>query len=380
MGDSIGQIVNAPLDIAQSYNTRKSEEKAIDRQKAALKKLRSIDIDEYKEQANLGDREEYINRLENLRIADPQLAGVRDAAVEQLMSILSPQEVSNARRIADEVTERALEESPRLRSLEEAFLKRAEEKLELGSRLPSSFQGELVAAGLEQGAATGFGLDRGGALAGLLGNRIGEAGLLLERQRQAEALGLAQGAEALKNNRINILRGLATDVQNIDIAQSNLANAALNFVTAAGPGGGLSGDDVINALETNRAQRNQVTLGLGDLRAQDVLSKGRMINSMIQTAKDTNQAVIDVGMSVGGLALGGVGGLAGGIGGLMGGGAGAGAGAGSGGMGNILGFLGGGGGGGGGSQPSAGQAAANSLGAYNTSLTSLAGFDRSLRY
>lgn len=371
MGDSIGQITNAPLSIAQAYNTRRAEAKAISRQKDALKRLKEIDIDEYKEQANLGDREQYINKLENLRLADPQLAKVRDAAVDQMYQFLNPEAQTNAQKISDEVTKRALEESPRLRSLEESFLKRAESNLAMGAKLPPEFQGELISSGLEQGATTGYGLDRGGALAGVLGNKIGESQILLQRQREADALGLAQGAEALKNNRINILRGLATDVQNIDIAKSNLANAALNFVSAAGPGGGLSGDQVISALEQNRAQKNKVTLGLGDLRAQDALSQGQMINSMIQTAKDTNQAVIDLGVSVGGMALGGVGGIGGMLGGMggMAGSAGGGA-AGSGGLGNILSFIPSGGGAGG------GQASAPPAGTFNPQFSGLGGYDR----
>lgn len=298
MGESLKGLSALPFDVAKNYMGSQAQKKAIEEQKRALARLKSIDIEKYKKEANLGDREEYANRLENLRITDPELAKVRDASVANLLETIQPSQPTRADRVADLLVERATEENPLMRRLEQRFLELANTRLDEGAELPPEFQAELVRSGLEQAGTTGAGANRSGPLAQLLGTRIGEAGLQLERQRVSEALGLTQASEALKNNRTNILRGLATDLQNLELSRTNVARTALTDIYAQGPGGGLDGDDVINALETNRQLKNYQILGKGQLNAMNEMRRGAETGGYIQALQNNQNAAIDLGLDI----------------------------------------------------------------------------------
>lgn len=284
----------------------------------AWQKLRSIDVGKYKKVAVNTARQNYLDRFKLFREGDPELAQVRDVAIQNALDTLKDTSGNQAK--AQEVANRLaagaldIEGDTAAKRLESSLLQRAQESLDRGAELPPEFQGELVRAGLESSGRAGFTADRKGPLAQLLGKKIGSEAIALERQRAADALVLGQGAQALRTNRLNILAGIAPALQNIDTSRFNLAAGAEALATGQMPEDvGLTGRDVISMHEANRALANQRALALGQLKGEKHL-----------VSAETAQAYLGAGTSFLTSLLGGVGGMGGGAGGASAGGGGGG--------------------------------------------------------
>lgn len=277
---SIGGIVGGVIG-------GKEKGRAIDSQKAAVRKLQSIDIEKYKSLARIGDKEAYLNKLADTREADPVLAALRDESQTQLLNLVKGT-TSPAKDLLNELVEegRVQVSDPRYRALEDALISKARTRLEEGATLPPEFQAELVRSGLETGATVNpaTGTYRQGPLAQILGNKIGAAQLALRAQRENEAQTLANSAALLKNNRLAILSGLLPAASNERAAELNIAGKGLATALEVGPSGGLAGRDILNLEEANRELANQKISALGNLSAQRHLKRaeeaGQLGNSI----------------------------------------------------------------------------------------------------
>lgn len=269
-----GAVVGAGAAAGTTYLAGQAKKAALHEQKEALRNLQFVDVDAYRKTAFRDDRQEFINRFKIFRRADPKLSAVRNQAVSNLLTSLEGED-ANVQKISDLLTGRATEDDTRFKSIEQKLLDRAEQKLDLGATLPPEFQAELIRSGLETAGTTGIGANREGPLAQLLGRRIGSAQLELERAREAEALALASGAQSLGQNRLNILRGIAPELQNLNISRANLAGNIFSAANAGLPtSAGLGGRDILSLIEANRDMRNKQMLALADLEAQGHIASG----------------------------------------------------------------------------------------------------------
>lgn len=266
---------------AAVYSAKASSDaqgKAISSQKKAIKRLKEINIPDYIDKARLGDKEQFIARYEDLRDADPTLGAVRTGAEQQMRDLIEGNSNPAQSLLNDLVSEGKVQvDDPRYRALEDSLIQRAQTHLNEGATLPPEFQAELVRSGLEQGSTVNpaTGINRNGPLAQLLGKRIGAAELQLQAQREQQAMGLAQGATAIKGNRMAILSGLLPAAEQEREQQFNLAGKGLTAATALGPAGGVSGKEILNMNEANRQQYNQSQIALGKLSAERNIKNGQ---------------------------------------------------------------------------------------------------------
>lgn len=261
-----------------AYSSSDAQGKAIDSQKKAIKRLKEINIPDYIDKARLGDKEQFIARYEDLRDADPTLGAVRTGAEQQMRDIIEGKNNPAQSLLDDLVSEGKVQvDDPRYRALEDSLIQRAQTHLDEGATLPPEYQAELIRSGLEQGGTVNpaTGVNRNGPLAQLLGKRIGAAELQLQAQREQQAMGLAQGATAIKGNRMAILSGLLPAAEQEREQQFNLAGRGLTAASVLGPAGGVSGKEILNLNEANRQLYNQSQLGLGKLSAQRNIKNGQ---------------------------------------------------------------------------------------------------------
>lgn len=328
MGIAIAGIASAAIGaggkVGSAYLEGMAKKRALGAMMKAWQKLRGIDVDAYKKTAFDQARQNYLDRFKLFREGDPELAQVRDVAIQRALDTLNDTSGNQAKAqdVADRLAAGALdlEGDAASKKLESSLLQRAQENLDRGAELPPEFQAELVRSGLENAGAAGIGADRKGPLAQLLGKKIGAEQIALERQRAADALQLGQGAQALRTNRLNILAGIAPALQNIDTSRFNLAAGAENLANSEMPQDvGLTGRDVLNLNESNRALDNQRTLALGQLKAGKHIVSGETASKYVQAGTGFLQSAL--GSIMGGAdGAGGEGGGAGGIlNGLMGG-------------------------------------------------------------
>lgn len=299
----IGGMVNAPLSLASHFLRVKAQKKALKAQRKAIQNLKSIDVAEYKKQANLGDKEYYVNRLENLRQSDPDLAAVRSEGVKAIYNSIAGEGAIKGRELTAMIASEAGGMNTQYKSLEQDLIKRAQEHMTLRGSFSPDYQAELIRSGLESAGTTGVGPNRTGALAQMLGKNIGREQVALQAHREASAQGLLGNAQAMRNQRYAAIQGLLPYVQGLPQAQ--LGQIGMQLATQYGPGGGLSGADTLNMLEQNRQLENQKTMELGGLSAQGELLKGEKWAGAIDimnraTAGAINSAASMYGMGGGG--------------------------------------------------------------------------------
>lgn len=253
----------------------KAKKKALEKQQAAIQKLKSIDIESYKKTAKQGDIAQLVNRYEAFRVADPELAKVRDASVQQMLNVMTGRQPELMADYMKTLTGQAIEaaKAPELPALQAQLLERAKQKLDLGATLPPEFQAELIRSGLEVGGASGVGASRRGPLGQLLGRAVGREQLALEAQREQQAQQLMQAAQQSQANRMSTLAGLIPVVQGVP--QMQLAGQTFGLAQSLVPSQvGLTGQDIVNALEANRQFENQRIQALAGIQAQQALRKG----------------------------------------------------------------------------------------------------------
>jgi hypothetical protein len=309
VGIAIAGIASAAIGaggkVGSAYLEGMAKKRAIGAQMKAWQNLRGIDVGSYKKIAYNNARRNYLDRFKLFREGDPELAQVRDVAIQHALDTLNDTSGNQekAQQVADRLAASALdmEGDQASKRLESSLLNRAQENLDQGANLPPEFQAELVRSGLESAGASGIGVNRKGPLAQLLGKKIGAEQIALERQRASDALQLGAGAQALRTNRLNILAGIAPALQNIDASRFNLAAGAESLAEGQMPQDvGLTGRDVLNLHESNRALDNQRTLALGQLKAGKHLVSGETASKYVQAGTGFLQSALGGIMGGGG--------------------------------------------------------------------------------
>jgi hypothetical protein len=303
MGFIAGAAVAALGSMGSAYLTWDAQDSALDAQEAALKKLKTIDIDEMKDLASETDIDRFRKQFEVQRDIDPRFAALRDKGAGNLLRALSDD--ASGQQYSD-TTLKALGEDleaerPVTQRLIDQLIERAEADLSAGATLPPEFQGELIKAGLERAGARGEAIDGRGVAGTEIRRLLGSEGLALKERREAGALAKVGAAENLRARRSQVLSELAQLDNNLRGAKVNRAAGAIATGSAAVPAVGLTGADAVNMSLSNLDLKNQVTLGLGNIKAQKRLAEGQMYSSMLSSGTNFIGGLMGGGGGMGGM-------------------------------------------------------------------------------
>lgn len=274
---AVAAVVGAGASAYGSYAESEAQGKAIDSQKKAIKRLKEIDIPDYISKARLGDKEQLLAKYEDLRETDPTLSAVRSESTSQMLDLIRGASNPAKSLLNELVAEGRVQVSdPRYRALEDALIDRAKTRLDEPVGSPALW-GEYLSRNIEKGA-TSFGpsgVGKESPLAQIIGKTYLPFFNQLRATQENEAMGLAQGASVLKQNRFAILSGLLPAAEQEREQQFNMAGKGLTTAFALGPAGGIGGKEILNLNEANRQLYNQQQLALGQLSAQRNLKNGQ---------------------------------------------------------------------------------------------------------
>lgn len=306
-------VIGAGVAAGKARAKGRSERKALENQAAALKRLKTIDLEEAKKLVSEQDKAYYIQSQEFFRQQDPELNKVREQSLALLNRELAGGPGSTSEKVSqglDALYGEMLPADPELAQARTLLRQSAVRDLQLGATLEPEMQAELVRAGLEEAGTTGIGMDKAGPVTSRLGKLLGTAAFNIQSQRQARAAEALATADAVTASRANILGSL---IQNAEAArEANRALATGSFAAAEAtqkPSVGLRGADLLNLQLQNLALENQRIMALGGIKAQRALSFGQERQGYISSINSGMQSML--------------GGLMGGAGGLLGGGGGA---------------------------------------------------------
>jgi hypothetical protein len=308
----MGDIFEGGSKIVSSWIEGKAKKAAYSKMMDAWKKVEQIDIDKMTQKALEGDKTFWQESYKFQEELDPVMAQLRKQGGAQLLELLQSGHAYN--QMQDEALKQSfaenLHQAPEEAAAIDALIARAGEELAAGATLGPALQSELVRSGLEGAGSAGFQLSRDGATGVGARQLLGTAGEQLKMQRQASAQNLLGTAQQLKQSRAQILGSLIPQTQAVQGQRVNLAGQAQGVGQANVPTIGLTGGDVVNMEEQNRALRNQRTLALGGLKADRRLAEGMMWSGISQGAHQMASGIVS--MAAGG-GIGGMGGMAGGM-------------------------------------------------------------------
>ncbi len=255
-----------------------AQKKGVEQQNQLLGSLRPERLDSI---AQDFDKQRAQNRIAFQKEIDPELAALRTQGKEQLLAqAQKAPELEKSNQLAQTLFNETKQQDPRIEALKQSLITNAEKDLAAGATLPPEFQGELVRAGLNQGAQAGIGVGApqiGGSTARLLGI----AGIQLQQQRQQEAINATNAAQGITNARVNILASVFPKLR--DLESVNRQDAVTNFQIGDStlPEVGLSGREAVN-LELARKKSKAALLQQGaDIKAGQAISQGNFTSGLI---------------------------------------------------------------------------------------------------
>lgn len=284
-----------------------AQKKGLNQQKEILKK--KLDPAVLNDLAQNADSERAKSRLALQKEIDPELAQLRQQGKEQLLAQANiPEESKQSSQLANTLFNETKEQDPRLDALKNSILDRAQSELDAGAELPPEFQGELVRAGLSEGAQSGIGTGKA-SIGGRVARALGLAGIQLQQSRQAEATRLADAGNRLRESRVNMLATVFPKLRDLETVRRQEAAQNLAIAEGALPESGLSGQDQVN-IEVARQKGIANVLGAqAGVKAQQAQNKGAYQSALIGAGTSfATSAIGGVGGAVGGGALGGAGG------------------------------------------------------------------------
>lgn len=222
--------------------------------------------------------------LDLQREVDPGMAQVRQAAQAKVLASITGLEGSAANRLASQAASLAAAEAsnPATKALQEKFLSRANEELDLGTTLPSDLQAELVQAGLQRaGAVTGSAGAGSGVGRNIATQLFGQAALQLRAQRQATAQALSNSAQQLQQSRLSLLSGLFPALKQNQLADLGAASGAFQVADAAVPKAGMGGNDLVNLYLAKIGAITQNTQDVGKIAGQGTLAAGQAAGQVL---------------------------------------------------------------------------------------------------
>lgn len=221
------------------------------------------------------------NRIEFQKEIDPELAALRQKGKEELLAQANlNQETTQSGQVASELFRSVKEADPRMEALKDSLITKAQESINAGATLPPEYQAELVRAGLNEGSAAGIGLDKS-TIGGGVARVLGAAGLQLEKQRQDQAVELANAAQGITNARVNILATVFPKLR--DLESVNRQDALVNFQVGdnALPQVGLTGQDAVNIQIAKTRAKGALLQKSADVKAQQAVDSGQYTGALI---------------------------------------------------------------------------------------------------
>lgn len=302
MGFAIaGAVIGALGSAGQAYLNWDATDSALDSMETALKKQKSIDIDEMKRLASETDMARFREMLQFQGEADPQFAQLRNKGAAGLLRVLMQD--ATGQHLSDTAIKQMGEdlagERESTQRLIDVLIERAEADLAAGATLPPEFQAELIQAGLERAGGRGESIEGRGAAGTEIRRLLGREGLALRGAREASALQSVSAAEALRARRASVLQDLAVLDNNLRGAKAIRAGGAVTVGSQAMPAIGLTGADAVNLSLQNLNQENQNRLALGNIYAQKRLAEGAMYSGLLGSGTSAITSILG-GMGGGG--------------------------------------------------------------------------------
>lgn len=227
----------------------------------------NMDPTKVNEQAIAADQERARNRLALQAEIDPSLATARTVSEQKLLDQLNGIGSAESDKVAAATAKEALAGTPGMEEIKRKLIDSALEEINLGAKLPSDVQAELMQAGLQRtGQTTGnTNAGQGSVGSSILNQVLGTAGLNLRAQRQTQAAALATSAGNLEKQRQDILQNLFPRLQAQQMGNMQATTNVFQTADQALPQVGLSGGDVANiwlsrvgAINSLSAQKSQV--------------------------------------------------------------------------------------------------------------------------
>ncbi len=306
------ELFSAGAGIVTGIMDRKAAQKAQDQQAQALKQMAERIVKEM-DPALVNDKAlqaDIMRAKERLKLQgeiDPELLKQRRLAEQILTGQLTGIGTGAGDEVSAQAAKEALTVSPGAEEAKQKLIDAALQEITLGASLPPDVQAELMQAGLQQaGQVTGAATARGAGGA-ILQDVLGLGGLNLKAQRQDRAANLLKSASDLDAQRQQILQNLFPRLQQQQLQNIAATSGILTQSNMMVPEAGLGGSDIANVWLARVGALNDITGQIGNVQAQGTLAKQAATNRAISSGAKA----LD---SVGGIALGGVGGILGGIG------------------------------------------------------------------
>ncbi len=288
---AIGAAVTAAAGAYSAVAAHDAAKKGANAQKKAVqsqeKLLKKLDPGALNNLAQDFDRQRAQNRIALQKEIDPEVGELRDISKKQLLErALTPASERQSNTLASKLYSEVKTEDPRLVALKNTILERAKSELDAGASLPPEFQGELVRAGLENGAQSGVGIGKP-AIGGGVARLLGAAGIQLEQQRQQSALQLTAAAQDMTNSRINILSSVFPRLRELEAADRNESIANLQLAENMLPESGLSGQEAVNIKIGTSKAKAALLQQRANIKAGEAQADAQFNSALAQTAAST---------------------------------------------------------------------------------------------
>ncbi len=303
---------------------RKAEKKAFKRQAQALADQRKFlesqyDVKILDRLASEYDEKRAKRRLTFQKELEPELAELRELSRKQLLQEARvPAEARPSGRIAQQLFERVQAGEPRLERFKEQLIDRAEQELSAGATLSPEFQAELVRTGIQAGSQAGIGASQQ-AIGGPIARLLGSAGLQLKREREQQAVNLANEAQNISNARTSILANVFPSLKELENQTIRQATSGLQISESTLPETGLSGSEALGLRLQQLEGLLGVKKGQGQARVQSALAKGQFQERLSGQVGALGDQVVNTLLAAFTGGIGGLGGAAAGAAGAAGG-------------------------------------------------------------
>jgi len=276
---AIGSIAGAALTSKAMKDVANMQIKAAKEQRDYVNKM--LDTGTISAEASAADVQRAKSQLALQAITDPELLKTRYAAEKKLGEQFAGIDTGAGDQIAKLAAESAIGTSPKFAAIKEKLLDAAIDDLDRGATLPDDIQAEIVKAGLERAGTTGVGPSAKGLAGELSKKLIGGAALDLQTRRRSEAQGLTSAAQALENNRTQILASLFPALKSNQLANLSASSGILGLSESMKSDVGLSGTNIANIWLAKVGATNQLMSQASNASAQAATETAKAWSSAI---------------------------------------------------------------------------------------------------
>jgi hypothetical protein len=250
-------------------------------QREALAGQKGVDVADVTRQAREADLQKYRDQFRLQAEVDPGSAALRESSNKALQeSVFGDPNEKNANEILKSLFNENVNVDPNDANFVQALKTRAQETLALGGKISPDQQAELVRAGLETGAQSGFNAGSSATRQGV-GKLLASESEALAASRAEQARGLFGFATDINSSRVGNLTNIGNASTNAAIARNAKLTSIANLADSRVPEIGIGGGDIANLAVGNTNQGNQVTLQRGAVAAQNAAANGQIISGLI---------------------------------------------------------------------------------------------------